>query len=142
VGWPAGFYLIKLVAATGGQWQVPFVVRSDSSAGRVALVLPLTTWQAYNDWGGLSLYHGPGGRSDFSGRSYAVSFDRPYPAPGAGEFLYSALPMVAAAERDGVPLLGCNYSRGGGALTCRMGRCLLPPLPRVGVAGQSDAARS
>jgi len=104
VGWPAGFYLIKLVAATGGQWQVPFVVRSDTSAGRVALVLPLTTWQAYNDWGGLSLYHGSGGRSDFSGRSYAVSFDRPYPSPGAGEFLYSALPMVAAAERDGVPL--------------------------------------
>jgi len=103
-GWPAGFYLIKLVAATGGQWQVPLVVRSGSSAGRVALVLPLTTWQAYNDWGGLSLYHGSGGRSHFSGRSYAVSFDRPYPSPGAGEFLYSALPMVAAAERDNVRL--------------------------------------
>jgi hypothetical protein len=103
-GWPAGFYLIKLVAATGGQWQVPLVVRSPSSAGRVALVLPLTTWQAYNDWGGLSLYHGAAGRADFSGRSYAVSFDRPYPSPGAGEFLYSALPMVSAAEQDHVPL--------------------------------------
>jgi len=103
-GWPAGFYLIKLTASSGGQWQVPFVVRSPSTAGRVALVLPLTTWQAYNDWGGLSLYHGAGGRTDFAGRSYAVSFDRPYPSPGAGEFLYSALPMVAAAEKDHVPL--------------------------------------
>jgi hypothetical protein len=103
-GWPPGFYLIKLEASSGGQWQVPLVVRSPSVAGRVALVAPLTTWQAYNDWGGLSLYHGAGGRADFAGRSYAVSFDRPYPAPGAGDFLYSVLPFVSVAERAGVPL--------------------------------------
>ncbi|HRW19430.1 MAG TPA: hypothetical protein P5181_11355 [Dermatophilaceae bacterium] len=59
---------------------------------------PLATWQAYNDWGGLSLYHGRGGGDDFAGRSFAVSFDRPY-AAGVGEFFFTAMPLVAFSER-------------------------------------------
>ena len=42
--------------------------------GRVVLVAPVNTWQAYNQWGGYSLYHGPSGDR----RAWAVSFDRPY----------------------------------------------------------------
>ena len=34
------------------------------------------TWQAYNIWGGRSLYKNTAG--SFAGRSYAVSYDRPY----------------------------------------------------------------
>jgi len=41
----------------------------------------------------------------------------------------------------GRPLL-CNHCRGGGVLTCSMSWCRLPPLSRVGVAGQLGAARS
>lgn len=103
-GWPPGFYLVTMTAGSGGQWVTPLVVRSPRTAGRVVLTAPLATWQAYNDWGGRSLYHGAGGRVDYAGRSLAVSFDRPYPSPGAGEFLYGVLPFVVVAESAGIPL--------------------------------------
>ncbi|WP_326889112.1 N,N-dimethylformamidase beta subunit family domain-containing protein, partial [Actinocrinis sp.] len=52
-GWPEGDYLIKLVASNGvGQRYVPITVRSTETAGRVILVAGVTTWQAYNAWGG------------------------------------------------------------------------------------------
>ena len=98
--WSPGLYVFKLVASTGWQAHVPYVVSSTSAAGRTVLVFPLTTWQAYNDWGGYSLYEGPPGDR----RSWAVSFDRPYPAPGATEMRFSAVPVVVAAERLGLPL--------------------------------------
>jgi len=99
-GWADGFYLIKLVARSGWQAHVPYVVRSRSAAGRVVLMAPMITWQAYNDWGGYSLYEGPDG----SRRAWAVGFDRPYPAPGASLMLYDVAPAVAAAERSGVAI--------------------------------------
>lgn len=98
--WTPGLYVFKVVTDSGWQTQVPYVVRSTTSAGRTALVFPVTTWQAYNDWGGRSLYVGPA----TDRRSWAVSFDRPYPAPGAGEMRFSAVPVVVAAERLGIPL--------------------------------------
>ena len=99
-GWAPGLYVFKLRAATGWQAHVPYVVSSLSSRDRVALVFPVTTWQAYNDWGGYSLYDAPAGDR----RSWAVSFDRPYPAPGAMEMGFGAVPVVVAAERLGIPL--------------------------------------
>ena len=89
-GWEPGLYVFELRTRSGWQAHVPYVVSSPSTRGRVALVLPVTTWQAYNDWGGYSLYHGPPGDR----RSWAVSFDRPYPAPGAGEMRFGAVPVV------------------------------------------------
>jgi hypothetical protein len=99
-GWAPGLYVFKLRASSGWQAQVPYVVTSLTSRGRVALVLPVTTWQAYNDWGGYSLYEGPTGDR----RSWAVSFDRPYPPPGATEMGFGAVPVVVIAERLGIPL--------------------------------------
>ena len=99
-GWAPGLYVFKLRASSGWQAQVPYVVASPSARGRVALVFPVTTWQAYNDWGGYSLYDAPPGDR----RSWAVSFDRPYPAPGATEMGFGAVPVVVAAERLGIPL--------------------------------------
>ncbi|HEX6246687.1 MAG TPA: N,N-dimethylformamidase beta subunit family domain-containing protein [Nocardioidaceae bacterium] len=99
-GWPEGAYVLKLIASSGFQAHVPFFVRSASSRGKVALVAPVTTWQAYNDWGGYSLYKGRSGDR----RAWAVSFDRPYPAPGAGEMMYGVRPVVVRAERLGIPL--------------------------------------
>ncbi len=98
--WSPGLYVFKLVASSGWQAHVPYVVSSPTSVGRTALVFPVTTWQAYNDWGGYSLYEGAGADR----RSWAVSFDRPYPAPGAIEMLFGAMPVAVAAERAGVPL--------------------------------------
>ena len=74
---------------------------SDTAAGTVALVAPVTTWQAYNAWGGYSLYQGPAGDR----RSWAVSFDRPYNgATGANDYRTAALPIVVRAEELGIPL--------------------------------------
>ncbi len=99
--WPPGFYLIELKVPSGAVRMVPYVVRSTSMEGRVVLVSPTTTWQAYNLWGGRSLYAGPGG---FGDRSYAVSYDRPYENSGAGAYLWADLPFVLAAEATGVKL--------------------------------------
>lgn len=101
-GWPAGDYLLRLDASTGGQSYVPLTLRTAGNAGRVVLLNAVTTWQAYNAWGGRSLYGGPGG---FADRSYAVSFDRPCDTyDGAGLFLVDELPAVQLAERLGLDL--------------------------------------
>lgn len=99
-GWPPGFYLVKLVASSRYQAYVPLILRSTTTEGRVTLVAPTMTWEAYNDWGGYSLYQAPPGRQ----RSWAVSFGRPNQAPGAGQFLYNVLGTVVLAERLGIPL--------------------------------------
>ena len=99
-GWAPGLYVFKLRTDDDWQAHVPYVVTSRSTQGRVALVAPVTTWQAYNDWGGYSLYDAPPGDR----RSWTVSFDRPYPAPGSGEMIFGVVPVVLAAERRGVPL--------------------------------------
>ncbi len=74
-GWPSGLYTVVVRSADGGT-NIPFVVRPASAKDMVAIVDCSMTWQAYNVWGGRSLYRSTGG--DFAGRSYAVSYDRPY----------------------------------------------------------------
>ena len=61
-GFPPGFYLLKLAAASGYQSFVPFTVSSPTTAGKVVLVEPDMDWQAYNTWGGYSLYEAPPGQ--------------------------------------------------------------------------------
>jgi hypothetical protein len=107
-GWPPGDYLLRLDAANGFQRFVPLAVRAASAAGRVVLVQAVTTWQAYSDWGGYTLYRGPDG--SFADRARAVSFDRPYDdtsssdRDGAGQFPHRELPALALAERLGLAL--------------------------------------
>ncbi|GGZ74924.1 N,N-dimethylformamidase beta subunit family domain-containing protein [Streptomyces bluensis] len=103
-GWPEGAYLIRLTSDSGDQRYVPVTVRSRSAAGRVVLVNAVTTWQAYNAWGGRSLYQGPDGKGDYDGRSLAVSCDRPYDHNGARLFLVYEQPAIALAESLGLPL--------------------------------------
>src|ERR1700758_1555514 len=101
-GWWPGDYLIRLDAANGAQQFVPLTVRTRSNQGRIVIINAVTTWQAYNSWGGYSLYVGPSGK--FSERARAVSFDRPYAAETmqcAGDFLYFELPFLLFAERSG-----------------------------------------
>jgi hypothetical protein len=74
--WPPGQYLLKLVPSTGSETFVPFVVRDDDHASDVLIVSDVTTIQAYNTWGGHSLYGDDVG--DPSRRATVVSFDRPY----------------------------------------------------------------
>jgi hypothetical protein len=100
-GWEPGFYVLRLRATSGWEYQVPYIVSSATAAGTVALVVPVTTWQAYNLWGGYSLYAGPSGDR----RSWAVSFDRPYHGVGGmNDFHTAVVPIVVRAETSGVPL--------------------------------------
>ncbi|MFJ6048506.1 N,N-dimethylformamidase beta subunit family domain-containing protein [Streptomyces sp. NPDC092307] len=102
--WPEGSYLLRLDAQGGeGRRFVPLTVRSATTAGRTVVVNAVATWQAYNRWGGYGSYDGPGG--GFASRSLAVSFDRPYEYDdGAGLFLVYEAPLIALAERLGIPL--------------------------------------
>ncbi|MEV7177351.1 N,N-dimethylformamidase beta subunit family domain-containing protein [Kitasatospora sp. NPDC093679] len=103
-GWPEGSYLLRLDAEDGSaQRYVPITVRSRAAAGRTVVVNAVTTWQAYNEWGGHNLYNGPTG--GLATRSLQVTFDRPYRyADGAGLFLVYEAPLIALAERLGLPL--------------------------------------
>lgn len=75
-GWPPGQYVFKLIPSSGSESYVPFVVRDDHRHSDVLVISDVTTAQAYNTWGGHSLYAGAFG--DPSRRSTVVSFDRPY----------------------------------------------------------------
>ena len=107
--WVSGYYLAELVVRSGplagrGSW-VPFVVRELRSRRSAILVqAAVNTWQAYNAWGGRSLYWNHTGIGDDH-----VSFDRPYEMSGApaegghGANLPSAweFPLARFLERYG-----------------------------------------
>ncbi|PZH13103.1 hypothetical protein C1I97_11995, partial [Streptomyces sp. NTH33] len=116
-GWPEGAYLLRLDADHGHQRYVPLIVRSTHGAGRTVLLHAPATWQAYNRWGGASLYNGASGA--YYTRSLAVSFDRPYDANGAEKFLVYEWAAVVLAERLGIPLAyttGTDLHHGPGTL--------------------------
>jgi len=113
--WPPGAYLLKLVGTTGEQQFVPLCVRDDSSRAAIVIQHSVTTWQAYNRWGGYSLYYGnrngafsythnPAG-GNYEDRARIVSFDRPYDhdwASGAADFVGNELPVIYQAEQLGL----------------------------------------
>ena len=97
-GWPTGDYLLRLQTPQGSQRFVPLTIRNRSLRGRVVVLNEVATWQAYNAWGGYSLYHGP--HFNEHRRSYAVSFDRPYDrGAGAGDFIRHELAAVEFLSR-------------------------------------------
>ena len=103
--WPQGDYLFKLVASNGHQQYVPLTIRDDRSTAAFVVQNAVTTWQAYNLWGGYSLYEGKNGSggSDYEHRSRVVSFDRPYQLGGGSQdFVGSELPMVSMVESLGL----------------------------------------
>jgi hypothetical protein len=101
-GWPEGAYLLRLDADSGAQRFVPLTVRSASTRGRVVIKNAVETWQAYNRWGGYSLYEGPTGA--YEDRSLAVSMDRPYDGTGAELFLVYERKLISLAEQLGLDL--------------------------------------
>jgi len=93
--WPSGIYVAKLTSgATGNQSYIIFVVRDDRRPSDLLFQSSVTTYQAYNDWGGRSLYSKP--------RATKVSFNRPYlHGLGTGHLLYWELSMVQFLEKEG-----------------------------------------
>jgi hypothetical protein len=101
--WPPGDYLFVLRSKDGGAHYVPLTVRDDSSTAALVILNAVTTWQAYNPWGGCSLYACPGLKG--VSRATVVSFDRPYDDAfnqGSADFLDHELPLVALAEQLGL----------------------------------------
>lgn len=92
--WPEGFYYLILTAPGAQAHMIPLVVESASLAGKAVVVFNDLTMQAYNKWGGASLYTGSNGK--IPTRSLKVSFDRPYSNPGV--FEADNVPLVRTAE--------------------------------------------
>jgi hypothetical protein len=100
-GWPAGLYLFKVSAASADTY-IPLTVRHPESAGRVVIVDSVATREAYNQWGGYSLYRGPD--MAYADRSRVVSFDRPYDNNGVGDGSSSMNDQVRYLESLGLNL--------------------------------------
>jgi hypothetical protein len=97
----SGIYLARLVRTdTGGASHMIFVVRDDASTSRIFVQASDTTWQAYNAYGGNSLYVGSP-----AGRAYKVSYNRPFTTRGdAGgqDWVFNAeYPMIRFLESNG-----------------------------------------
>ncbi|CDM61641.1 Mo-co oxidoreductase dimerization domain-containing protein (plasmid) [Rhizobium favelukesii] len=109
----SGVYIAKLVREDGTEDAsiIPFVVRDDASTSDIVFQTSDTTWQAYNAWGGASLYYGevPVDPADMIGylppncscgltaigRASAISYNRPIitntsPTGGTWDYIFGA----------------------------------------------------
>jgi hypothetical protein len=102
----SGIYFAKLVREDGvaGSSHVFFVVRDDGGGSDLLFQTSDATWEAYNQYGGNSLYVGNGS----VGRAYKVSYNRPFDdrsrGDGFGSFNYvfdAEYPMVRWLESNG-----------------------------------------
>jgi hypothetical protein len=100
--WVSGYYLIRVLLLDGpsrGTSATTYLIVRSTKPSAMLVQVPVDTWQAYNSWGGRSLYDLPGlGRRDDH-----VSFDRPYAwnGPGGQGPLGWEIPFVRFVERTG-----------------------------------------
>ena len=97
----SGIYFAKVVRNdTGGASHIVFIVRDDAGSSDLLLQTSDTTWQAYNPYGGNSLYVGSP-----VGRAYKVSYNRPFTTravAGGQDWVFNAeYPMVRWLESNG-----------------------------------------
>jgi hypothetical protein len=115
----SGVYLAHLVAEAGAQGEshIPFVVRDDDGRSDLLFQTSDTTWQAYNKYGGNSLYTGSP-----AGRAYKVSYNRPFTTGGDADedwIFNSESPMIRWLERNGFDVsyfTGVDSDRFGGEI--------------------------
>jgi len=107
--WTSGVYLGLLTNATGYTNYLMFVVK-DGRPAPLRYQQSVLTYQAYNNWPddkatGKSLYsfNSYGALVSATGdvRAAKVSFDRPYTAEGAGQFLFWEIQFIRWLERSG-----------------------------------------
>lgn len=98
--WQSGYYIAKLTLQNGGQPNgILFIVRErPQDASRVLVIASVNTWEAYNYWGGKSLY-------DFSSDNHIqanrVSFDRPWSPGSQWQFFAWGIHTIRFLERSG-----------------------------------------
>ena len=107
----SGVYIALLTRTdTGGKSQIPFVVRNDASHSDILLQTSDATWEAYNDYGGNSLYtctvDCPPGNPEAYKAAYAVSYNRPFDGSfttdrGCSYLYYAEYQMMRWLEKNG-----------------------------------------
>ncbi|MFL6692665.1 MAG: N,N-dimethylformamidase beta subunit family domain-containing protein, partial [Ramlibacter sp.] len=100
--WATGVYLAKLTPSSGTESYIMFVVRDDSSPSTYVFQSATNTAQAYNNWGGKSLY----AFNSTNGAARKVSYNRPYRRQafsdtGSGQFLSFEINFLRFMEREG-----------------------------------------
>ncbi len=102
--WMSGIYLVKLTAGTSGKQQyIIFCVRDDLRFSDLLMAETVNTSQAYNVWGGKSLYGTIANRGDTANAAHKVSFNRPYygdDSYGVGSFFWEQK-MLTWLESEG-----------------------------------------
>jgi len=103
--WTPGFYLLLAQDARGRALSaaVPLVVRDPAGTEPILVKADSLTWNAYGDWAGWSLYHGPVGThaQQAADRARVVSLQRPLTGSGYHQLLAMDLPVVREVERLG-----------------------------------------
>lgn len=100
--WPSGVYTIAFDTPNSERTWGIFTVRSNNPGVNADILfqMTLTTWQAYNNWGGKSLY----AINSTGGRSSVVSFKRPFASDhyskGRGKFTSQELPFIRWLEQN------------------------------------------
>ncbi|MGK2958802.1 MAG: N,N-dimethylformamidase beta subunit family domain-containing protein [Acidimicrobiales bacterium] len=112
----SGIYFAKLVREdpTAGNNHIAFVVRNDTSKSDLLFQTSDTTWQAYNEFGGNSLYKASNNQNNqvgktrspqnTDGRAYKVSYNRPFTVRSTSpqDWVFNAeYPMVRWLEEHG-----------------------------------------
>ncbi|MEV6237217.1 DUF4082 domain-containing protein [Lentzea sp. NPDC051838] len=94
------YYAVLHRNDTGGENEIAFVIRDDSSHAKIFFQTSDATWQAYNRYGGNSLYYGTGPGD--AGSAYKVSYNRPIQNTGDENFIFNAeVPMLKFLEANG-----------------------------------------
>jgi N,N-dimethylformamidase beta subunit-like, C-terminal/Domain of unknown function (DUF4082)/Concanavalin A-like lectin/glucanases superfamily/Fibronectin type III domain/Viral BACON domain/Bacterial Ig domain len=107
----SGVYIARLVRDdNGGASQIPFVVRDDAASSDILIKTSDATWQAYNKYGGNSLYSctspcPPGNPGAYKG-AFSVSYNRPFDGTiaqdgGMSDLYYAEYQMIRFIERNG-----------------------------------------
>src|SRR3954447_18414807 len=106
----SGVYLARLVRDdTKGASLIPFIVRNDAGHSDMIFQTSDETWQAYNSYGGNSLYTcsvncPPGSPDAYKGAS-KVSYNRPFHSAdddqGRSWLMYAEYPMIRFLEANG-----------------------------------------
>lgn len=106
-GWLSGIYLVVLTKGSYQNW-VHFVVRDDAKRDAIVSMVPVNTFQAYNNYpegAGKSLYDfnssGAGVTDSTHPRATKVSFDRPYAWSGVSHKLWDSVYTAGYLEGRG-----------------------------------------
>ena len=103
----SGVYIAHLVRTdTGGDSHIVFIVRNDSSHSDILYQTSDESWQAYNYYGGGSLYGPAQPTYDLTSRAYKVSYNRPFLTRGfaveSDTWLFGPeFPMIQWLEQNG-----------------------------------------